>query len=230
MSSLLFAVIIAIIAYLCGSISFAIVSSKLLKLEDPRSYGSGNPGATNVLRSGNKKAAIITLIGDLFKGWLVVFITIKLVEQWSLSPWLVTIAAVAVFLGHVYSIMLRFKGGKGVATGVGILLALSPLLGLICIATWLVVAMMFKYSSLAALVSAAMAPIYYLFLNVGNHSFEWPWFISILFIVTWLIYKHKKNIHNLLHGKETKIKGKTSANNKLSARTSTGRNKRKKSK
>ena len=112
MSSLLFALIIAAIAYLIGSISFAIISSKLLKLEDPRHYGSGNPGATNVLRSGNKKAAAMTLLGDLLKGWLVVFLTMQLVAKWQLSPWLITVAAIAVFLGHVYSIWLNFKGGK----------------------------------------------------------------------------------------------------------------------
>lgn len=205
MSSLLFAVIIAIAGYLIGSISFAIISSKLLKLEDPRSYGSGNPGATNVLRSGNKKAAIMTLLGDLLKGWLVVFVAIKVIAHWQLSPWSVTVAAIAVFFGHVYSIMLGFKGGKGVATGVGVLLALDPLLGLICILTWLLVAMMFRYSSLAALLSAVMAPIYYLFLSTTDGSFAWPWFVAIVFIASWLIYKHKRNIHNLLHGKESKI-------------------------
>ena len=170
MSSLLFAVVFAVAGYLIGSISFAIISSKLLNLDDPRSYGSGNPGATNVLRSGNKKAAIITLLGDLLKGYLAVFVSIKIVEQWQLSPWLVTIAAIAVFLGHIYSVMLGFKGGKGVATGIGVLLALSPVLGLICIVTWLLVAILFKYSSLAAIVSAAMAPIYYLFLNFAKYS------------------------------------------------------------
>ena len=223
MSSLVFALVIAIIGYLIGSISFAIISSKLLKLEDPRSYGSGSTGATNVLRSGNKKAAIFTLLGDLLKGWVVVFATIQAVEHWQLSPWLVTIAAISVFLGHVYSLMLGFKGGKGVATGVGILIALNPLLGFICIITWLVVAMMFRYSSLAALVSATMAPIYYLFLSTGNGNFAWPWLIAILFIVGWLIYKHKKNIHNLLHGKESKIGSGKKAQNKFTASNSINR-------
>ena len=227
MSFLLFAIIITVVSYLIGSVSFAIISSKLLKLEDPRSYGSGNPGATNVLRSGNKKAAIITLLGDLFKGWLVVFVTIKLVEHWHLSPWLVTISAIAVFIGHVYSILLGFKGGKGVATGVGVLLALSPLLALSCLVTWAVVAALFRYSSLAALVTAAMAPIYYLFLNSADGTFTWPWFIAVLFIVSWIIYKHKKNIHNLLYGKENKIGSKKASNNKLSG-TSATRSKRKK--
>lgn len=227
MSSLLFAIIIAVVAYLIGSVSFAIVSSKLLKLEDPRSYGSGNPGATNVLRSGNKKAAAMTLVGDLLKGWLVVFITIRLVENWQLSPWLVTVAAITVFLGHVYSVWLKFKGGKGVATGVGILLALNPLLGLICFVTWLIVAMMFKYSSLAALLSATMAPIYYLFLSTTNGSFSWPWMSAILFIAAWLIYKHKTNIHNLMHGKESKIGSKKELQPKT-LNQSTPRSKRKK--
>lgn len=227
MSSLLFAVICAISGYLIGSVSFAIISSKLLNLEDPRSYGSGNPGATNVLRSGNKKAAIITLLGDLLKGYVTVFITIKIVQHWHLSPWLVTIAAIAVFLGHVYSIMLGFKGGKGVATGVGVLLALSPLLGLICIITWLLIAILFKYSSLAAIVSALMAPIYYLFLNIGNGTFSWPWFVAILFIVSCLVYKHKKNIDNLLHGKESKIGSKKAAVTKPAATVSTKKKRQK---
>lgn len=227
MSSLLFAVIIALVAYLIGSISFAIISSKLLKLEDPRSYGSGNPGATNVLRSGNKKAAVMTLVGDLLKGWIVVFITIQLVAHWQLSPWLVTVAAIAVFLGHVYSIMLGFKGGKGVATGVGVLLALDPLLGFICILTWLIVAMMFRYSSLAALLSATMAPVYYLFLSTGDGSFAWPWISAILFIAGWLMYKHKKNINNLMQGKESKIGSKKDGEIKFAAKSAT-RSKRKK--
>lgn len=227
MSSLLFAVITAIVAYLIGSVSFAIVSSKLLKLDDPRNYGSGNPGATNVLRSGNKKAAIMTLLGDLFKGWVVVFATMQLVAKWQLSPWLVTIAVIAVFLGHVYSIMLGFKGGKGVATGVGILLALDPLLGFICILTWLVVAMMFRYSSLAALLSATMAPVYYLFLSTSDGSFSWPWMSAILFIVAWLIYKHKTNINNLMHGKESKI-GSNKASTTKPATKATSRGKHKK--
>lgn len=205
MNSVLIALIIALVAYLIGSLSFAIVTAKLMKLDDPRSYGSGNPGATNVLRSGNKKAAAFTLLGDLLKGWLAVFVTMQLVAHYNLSPWLITVAAIAVFLGHVYSLMLGFKGGKGVATGVGILLALDPLLGLICIGTWLLVAVLFKYSSLAALVSAAMAPIYYLFLHSNNGTFSNAEFIAIIVIVAWLIYKHKKNIHNLLHGKESKI-------------------------
>lgn len=217
MSSLLFAVIFAVASYLIGSVSFAIISSKLLNLEDPRSYGSGNPGATNVLRSGNKKAAIITLLGDLLKGYVTVLVAIKIVEQWSLSPWLVTIAAIAVFLGHVYSIMLGFKGGKGVATGVGVLLALSPLLGLICIITWLLVAILFRYSSLAAIVSAVMAPIYYLFLNISSGTFAWPWFVAILVVVSWLLYKHKKNIDNLMNGKESKIGSKKAATTKSTA-------------
>lgn len=227
MSFLLFAVIIAAIAYLIGSISFAIISSKLLKLEDPRHYGSGNPGATNVLRSGNKKAAAMTLLGDLLKGWLVVFLTMQLVAKWQLSPWLITVAAIAVFLGHVYSIWLNFKGGKGVATGVGVLLALNPLLGVICIVTWLMVAMMFKYSSLAAILSAAMAPIYYLFLSTSNGNFTWPWMSAILVIAIWLIYKHQGNIHKLIHGKESKIGSKKNAP-PPSATTSTAHSKRKK--
>ena len=208
------AIVFAVISYLIGSLSFAIISSKLMKLEDPRSYGSGNPGATNVLRSGNKKAAALTLIGDLLKGWVVVFVSIKLVEQWDLSPWLVTISAIAVFFGHVYSIMLRFKGGKGVATGVGVLLALNPILGLICILTWLIVAMMFRYSSLAAIFSALMAPVYYLFLTSNDGSFTWPWLVAITFIAVWLIYKHQANINNLLNGTESKIGSKKGTTNK----------------
>ncbi|WP_071058019.1 glycerol-3-phosphate 1-O-acyltransferase PlsY [Pelistega sp. MC2] len=201
--TLILAYVFAIfIAYLMGSIPFAILVSRLFGLQDPRHFGSGNPGATNVLRSGNKKAAILTLIGDAFKGWLAVFITSQFFVQDNLS---ISLVAVAAFLGHVYSIFLGFKGGKGVATGIGVLLGLDPSLALILIVIWLLVALLFKYSSLAALVAAASAPFLYLTLNFSSPSFSSEIFVAIAFISLFLIYKHKKNIHNLLIGKESKI-------------------------
>jgi glycerol-3-phosphate acyltransferase PlsY len=155
MSSLLVPVIAIIAAYLLGSVPFAIIASKLFGLADPRSYGSGNPGATNVLRSGNKKAALFTLIGDGFKGWLAVFIA----QQAEFSNAVTGLIALAVFFGHLFPIFLKFKGGKGVATAAGVLLALNPILGLAVLATWLLVAYVSRYSSLAALIAAGLAPV-----------------------------------------------------------------------
>ncbi|WP_052019188.1 glycerol-3-phosphate 1-O-acyltransferase PlsY [Pelistega indica] len=188
--TLILAYVFAIfIAYLMGSIPFAILVSRLFGLQDPRHFGSGNPGATNVLRSGNKKAAVLTLIGDAFKGWLAVFITSQFFAQDNLA---ISLVAVAAFLGHVYSIFLGFKGGKGVATGIGVLLGLDPSLALILIVIWLLVALLFKYSSLAALVAAGSAPFLYLTLNFSSPSFSSEILVAIAFISLFLIYKHKK--------------------------------------
>ena len=131
---------VAIAAYLIGSISFAVVVSAVMGLDDPRSYGSGNPGATNVLRSGNKKAAILTLIGDAFKGWLAVWLAARFGPRFGLGETAVALAAIAVFLGHLYPVFFRFQGGKGVATAAGVLLAVNPVLGGATLLTWLIVA------------------------------------------------------------------------------------------
>jgi glycerol-3-phosphate acyltransferase PlsY len=183
-------------AYLLGSISFAIISSKVFRLADPRTYGSGNPGATNVLRSGNKKAALFTLLGDALKGWVAVFIA----QHLGLSDAVVGLVALAVFFGHLFPVFLKFKGGKGVATAAGVLLALDPLLGLAVLGTWLFVAFASRYSSLAAVLAAALAPVYAVLMNGGNGQ---ALVVGILALA--LIGKHWQNIQRLLAGQESKI-------------------------
>ena len=193
-------VIYIIAAYLLGSISFAVITSKLFGLADPRTYGSGNPGATNVLRSGKKAAAALTLLGDAAKGWLAVFLAIRYSlpgEQYLMLP---AAVAIAVFVGHLYPVFLRFKGGKGVATALGVLLALKLLVGLGGLATWLIMAFMFRYSSLAALAAAVATPIYAFLLDLPG---DWVLASGIMSLL--LIWRHKGNIQNLLAGKESKI-------------------------
>lgn len=183
-------------AYLLGSVPFAMISSKLFGLADPRSYGSGNPGATNVLRSGNKKAALATLIGDALKGWVAVF----LAQKMGYSDTVVGLVALAVFFGHLFPVFLRFKGGKGVATGAGVLLAIDPLLGLAVAGTWLFVAFAFRYSSLAAVLAAGLAPVYQVLMHGGNGQ---TLVVGILALA--LIGKHWQNLQRLLAGKEARI-------------------------
>jgi glycerol-3-phosphate acyltransferase PlsY len=189
-------IVFVIAAYLLGSVSFAVITSKLFGLADPRTYGSGNPGATNVLRSGKKAAAALTLFGDAAKGWLAVFLAI----QFALSNTQVALIALAVFIGHLFPVFLRFKGGKGVATALGVLLALNVWLGLGGLATWLFIALVFRYSSLAALVAAAATPVYAVLLGLPR---EWVLASGIMSLL--LIWRHKSNIRNLLAGKEAKI-------------------------
>ena len=164
MSNVLIALPALVMAYLLGSVPFAVVSSRLFGLADPRSYGSKNPGATNVLRSGHKGAAAMTLLGDLSKGWLAVFLARKYGAELGFGEGFVGLVALAVFFGHLYPVFLKFRGGKGVATAAGVLLALDPWLGLATFATWLFVFLMLRYSSLAALVAAAAAPLFAFFL------------------------------------------------------------------
>ncbi|WP_186148250.1 glycerol-3-phosphate 1-O-acyltransferase PlsY [Burkholderia gladioli] len=191
--------IATIAAYLIGSVSFAVVVSALMGLADPRSYGSKNPGATNVLRSGNKKAAILTLLGDAFKGWLAVW----LVRHFGMGGELgVALAAIAVFLGHLYPIFFRFQGGKGVATAAGVLLAISPALGIATLLSWLVIAFCFRYSSFAALVAAVFAPIFDVWL-FGTRDNPVAW--AVLAMSLLLIWRHRANISKLLKGQESRI-------------------------
>ncbi|MDR2837782.1 MAG: glycerol-3-phosphate 1-O-acyltransferase PlsY [Azonexus sp.] len=183
-------------AYLLGSVPFAMIAAKLFGLADPRTYGSGNPGATNVLRTGNKKAALFTLIGDALKGWLAVFAA----QQWGFSDMVVGLVALAVFFGHLFPVFLRFKGGKGVATGAGVLLALDPLLGLAVLVTWLLVAGISRYSSAAAVVAAGLAPVY----SALSHG-SGGYLVVVGIIAVALIAKHWQNIQRLLAGQESKI-------------------------
>jgi glycerol-3-phosphate acyltransferase PlsY len=191
-------IVFVIAAYLLGSVSFAVITSKLFNLPDPRSYGSGNPGATNVLRTGKKAAAALTLFGDAAKGWLAVFLAI----QFELSAMQVALIALAVFVGHLFPVFLKFKGGKGVATALGVLLALSAWMGLAVLATWLLMALAFRYSSLAALTAAVGAPIYAILLGLPQ---EWVLASGVLALL--LFWRHKGNIQKLLAGTESKIGG-----------------------
>jgi glycerol-3-phosphate acyltransferase PlsY len=191
-------------AYLIGSISFAVVSSKLFGLADPRTYGSKNPGATNVLRSGNKAAAIVTLLGDAFKGWLAVWLAIHFQEQLNVGDGTIALVAIAVFLGHLWPVFFRFVGGKGVATAAGVLLGLNPWLGVATLVTWMAVAFAFRYSSLAALIAALFAPFYYgLLFGVE------PQLFAVFAMSALLIFRHAKNISNLIAGKESRIGSKS---------------------
>ncbi|HQC80265.1 MAG TPA: glycerol-3-phosphate 1-O-acyltransferase PlsY [Accumulibacter sp.] len=190
----------ALAAYLLGSVSFALLSSRLFGLADPRTYGSRNPGATNVLRSGHKGAAIFTLLGDAVKGWFAVWFANGYSAAHGLGDMVMSVAAVAVFLGHLYPVFLKFRGGKGVATAAGVLLALDPWLGLATLATWLLIAFALRYSSLAALVAAAAAPIYATLLWGGD-----PKVATVGIIAMALIGKHWQNLQRLMAGAEPKI-------------------------
>ena len=187
-------------AYLIGSISFAVLVSYAFGLSDPRTYGSKNPGATNVLRSGNKAAAILTLFGDGFKGWLAVWLTIHFGFEYGLEDNAVALVTLAVFLGHLWPVFFKFVGGKGVATALGVLLGLNPWLGLATLVTWVVVAYAFRYSSLAALISAIFAPFYYGLLFGPD-----PKLLAIFIMSGLLVYRHGKNIGNLMQGKESRL-------------------------
>lgn len=188
---------VAIISYLIGSISFGIIVSKLVGLSDPRTYGSQNPGATNVLRGGHKKAAIATLIGDALKGWSAVWLAML----FNLPEPIIALAAIAVFLGHLWPVFFNFAGGKGVATAAGVLLGLNLWLGLGTLITWVAVFFCFRYSSLAALLAALFAP-FYSGLILGTAS---PLFLAVCAMSALLVVRHQQNIRNLVAGKETRF-------------------------
>lgn len=193
-------IIILLMAYLLGSIPFAMVASKLFDLPDPRTYGSKNPGATNVLRSGKIAAAVVTLLGDAGKGWLAVELTRAYVSMEGGGYELISGAALLVFLGHLFPIFLNFKGGKGVATAAGVLLGFNVLLGSLVILTWIIVAAISRLSSLSALTAAVLAPIYsYLIFNWDTPV----WAVIIISLL--LMLRHQANIINLIEGKETRI-------------------------
>lgn len=201
----MYTVLFAVAAYLVGSISFAVVCSRLFGIADPRTYGSKNPGATNVLRSGNKKAAIATLIGDCAKGWFAVWLAIRLAPQFGVEEGGIALVAIAVFLGHLWPVFFRFVGGKGVATALGVLLGLNVWLGLGTLATWLIIAYAFRYSSLAALVSSLFAPFFYVLLFGVDVQL-----LAVVAMSVLLVYRHGKNIANLISGKESRIGSKKS--------------------
>jgi glycerol-3-phosphate acyltransferase PlsY len=202
------------LAYLIGSISFAVVVSKCMNLPDPHSYGSGNPGATNVLRTGNKLAAALTFLGDALKGYFAVMLARLLLGDQSLTStlgsWVLCGVVIAVFLGHVFPIFHGFKGGKGVATACGILFGVNAILGIATLSTWIIVAVFLRYSSLAAIAAAVFGPIYFVFL----FGFQ-PMGIALLIVCMLLIWRHRSNIQNLLNGTESRIGSKKQQNKKV---------------
>ena len=192
-------------AYLVGSLSFAVIVSRLMGLQDPRTFGSKNPGATNVLRSGSKPAAIITLLLDGIKGWLPVLLVRWLGKPYGLEDGTVALVGLAAFLGHLYPVFFRFQGGKGVATFIGVVFGIHPLLGAATAATWLIIAFFFRYSSLASLIAAVFAPCFYL---LGDHL-QWyaetPIALALAVMALLLAWRHSENIGRLLQGKESRL-------------------------
>ena len=189
-----------VVAYLIGSVSFAVLVSHVYGLADPRTYGSKNPGATNVLRSGNKMAAGLTLAGDAFKGWLAVFLAQYFGPRYGMGEGAIALAAIAVFLGHLFPVFFNFIGGKGVATALGILFAVDVWLGLATLATWIIVVAFFRYSSLAAMVAAVFAPFYHaMFWQISEVT------LAVAMRSLLLVWRHRENIGKLIAGKEPRL-------------------------
>ena len=199
-----------VLAYLIGSVSFAVVVSRFMGLADPRSYGSQNPGATNVLRSGNKLAAVLTLLLDGVKGWLPVWAVVHEGASYGLGAGTLAMVALAAFVGHVWPVFFRFQGGKGVATAAGVLIGIEPFLGLATLATWLIVAYFSRYSSLAALAAAVFAPIYYFFGNQVAWLADDRVLLAVAVMSAVLIWRHQANIGKLIRGEESRIGSKKS--------------------
>lgn len=192
-------------AYLVGSLSFAVIVSRAMGLNDPRTYGSKNPGATNVLRSGSKPAAVVTLLLDAFKGWLPVVLVKWFGEPYGLGDGTVALVGLAAFLGHLFPVFFRFEGGKGVATALGVLLAMNWMLGLATAATWLLIAYFFRYSSLASIVAAVFAPVYYLFGGGTAWIMDKSILVSMAAMSAMLVWRHAENITRLVKGTESKL-------------------------
>ena len=190
----------ALAAYLIGSLSFAVIVSRLMGLNDPRTYGSGNPGATNVLRSGNKAAAVLTLLLDALKGFVPVLLVRLYGAPFGLDDGTLALVALGAFLGHLWPVFFRFKGGKGVATAAGVLLGLNPWLGLATLATWIIIAVFTRYSSLAALVAAVFAPFYQVLIWERG-----PIAVAVFVMGALLVWRHRANIQKLLNGTESKL-------------------------
>lgn len=201
----LYAAAAALLAYLMGSLSFAVIVSRLMGLKDPRTYGSNNPGATNVLRSGNKAAAVATLLLDGLKGWLPIVLVKWLGKDYGLGDGTVALVGFAAFLGHLFPVFFGFKGGKGVATAAGVLLGFEWLLGVATLATWLIVAFFSRYSSLAAMASAAFAPVFYLLGDRVVWYAEKSILLAIFMMGLLLVVRHKDNINKLVKGTESRL-------------------------
>ena len=200
---------VVLAGYLIGSLSFAVIVSRFMGLNDPRTYGSGNPGATNVLRSGNKKAAVLTLLFDALKGWLPVWWVLHVGQVWGLGAEVAALTGLAAFLGHLFPVFFRFQGGKGVATALGVLMGVNPWLGLATALTWIIVAVFFRYSSLAALVAAVFAPVYYALGGDVAWPLQAPMLGLLIAMAVLLVWRHRENINRLLAGTESRLGRKT---------------------
>ena len=202
----LYSSVAVLLAYLLGSLSFAVIVSRVMGLQDPRAYGSKNPGATNVLRSGNKAAAVVTLLLDGLKGWLPVVLIKWFGKDYGLEDGTIAAAGFAAFMGHLFPVFFKFKGGKGVATAAGVLLGVDWLLGLATLATWLIVAYFSRYSSVAAMASAAFAPLFYLMGDRAAWYTERSILLAIFMMSMLLVVRHRGNIAKLMQGKESRLK------------------------
>ncbi len=205
LNSVLYPLLATVAAYLIGSLSFAVIVSRVMGLNDPRTYGSKNPGATNVLRSGSKAAAAVTLLLDAVKGWLPVAAIQWWGQPYGLGEGTMALAGLAAFLGHLYPVFFKFVGGKGVATALGVLVATSGWLGLATALTWIIVAYFFRYSSLASLLAAVFAPVYYIFGNGVAWAMDKNLLMSTALMSVLLIWRHAENITRLVQGKESKL-------------------------
>jgi glycerol-3-phosphate acyltransferase PlsY len=201
----------AVAGYLIGSLSFAVIVSRVMGLNDPRTYGSKNPGATNVLRSGSKAAAITTLLLDALKGWLPVFLVYKFGKPYGLEDGTAAMVGLATFLGHLYPVFFRFVGGKGVATALGVIVATSWILGVATGATWLIIAFFFRYSSLASLAAAVFAPVYYIFGDGMAWYMDKYVLAAIVVMSGFLVWRHGENISRLVKGTESRLGAKKKA-------------------
>ena len=201
----LFPILAAIAAYLLGSLSFAVIVSRAMGLRDPRTFGSKNPGATNVLRSGSKAAAVVTLLLDGVKGWLPVVLVRWFGQPYGLGDGTLALVALAAFLGHLWPLFFRFQGGKGVATFIGVVIGIHPLLGAATAATWLIIAFFLRYSSLASLVAAVFAPCFYLLGDRVLWYAETPVTVALAVMAVLLAWRHRENIDRLLKGKESRL-------------------------
>ncbi|MBU1358450.1 MAG: glycerol-3-phosphate 1-O-acyltransferase PlsY [Gammaproteobacteria bacterium] len=205
MSSYLPSIVAIVLAYLLGSLSFAVIVTRAMGMADPRSYGSKNPGATNVLRSGNKLAALATLLLDGIKGWVPVFLIHRYGAAYGLQEGTAAIAGLAAFLGHLYPIFFGFRGGKGVATALGVLVGIHPWLGLATGLTWVIIAFFFRYSSLASMAAAFFAPAYYVIGGGVAWPLDFAVLIAIIFISLLLFWRHRENIRRLVAGTESRL-------------------------
>ena len=205
MNSVLYPLLATVAAYLIGSLSFAVIVSRVMGLNDPRTFGSKNPGATNVLRSGSKLAAVLTLLLDAVKGWLPVVAVKWWGQPYGLEEGTMALVGLAAFLGHLFPVFFRFVGGKGVATALGVLVATSGWLGLATMLTWLIIAYFFRYSSLASLVAAVFAPVYYIFGDGVAWLMDKNLLMSTVLMSALLIWRHAENISRLVKGTESKL-------------------------